>query len=570
MFTYPIETDFGITFKEVNKSFNIPLKVNDIYNPDDYIKSELEKELKAKAEQIGLHDFIDISFPNATGYFCFFQKSGKKKENGKIYKRHLFFTKEQLKQKLDVTLYKSFGLNTYVSYSTYYKKMPEYQIVASRIRFSDGTYSMACDIKTKKEFFVREDIKKMKARRTQSNIVKTYLLAQDLDYYKLGISDAEAIARIANLVKEEKIICPTFFVFTGRGIQLIWAVRPFKNIKGYTHDKEWRKIQNEMISIFDEVGLNPDSVVKNPSAVTRLDETLNYKARDIVRVFYTNAAHLTLDDFVFHHGLFPQPDKKQVPKKSQKMGVIIHFPIKKAKEILEEVKKEWKEHYHITDKILEKMNWNLQTLNEARIDDIFTYVDIFKERGIPLIAKRNWLALLVAFHTLIATNGDGKKAYENVVALWDKFPDQSETDLEEIVRRGYDEAVKKYNDWVNDTWDRETYVQGGLFYTNKRLLEIMGISKAYDIQLKLSTIKIRNKEYEAYRKRVEKYGEEEAENHTWEAYQQRRNTKLAEQGDVFLWQLQKAIERHPEWTHDQLAKHLGVTSKTIQRWKKKL
>ena len=325
------------------------------------------------------------------------------------------------------------------------------------------------------------------------------------------------------MIKDRKIICPNFFVFTGRGIQLVWSLQPFKNIKGYTRDKEWRAIQNQMIEIFKSVSLYPDSVVKNPSAVTRATETYNRAAHDVVRTFYVNAAKLTLDDFTFHHGLFPQPDKKVKPKRSQQPAVIIDFPLKKAQEVLEEVKTEWKDHHHINDKILDKMNWNLQTLNEARVDDVFTYVRVMKERNQPLAAeaKRNWLVYLAVFHKLVATNGDTVASYNVAVSLWDEFADKTDTTLEEIIRRGYDSAVEAYNQWVNDTWDKTKYVQGGAFYNTRRLLEIMGITEDYEMQYKFKTIKIRNKPYEAYKKRVERHGIEEAESHTREAYLKR-------------------------------------------------
>lgn len=541
--------DFAI-FKEVEKSYGVQKTIDGKPYECLYTKKLLEESFKCRSEQLGVMDFIDIAFPNASGYFCFFQK-------GEKTKSHTFYNKKEVEAKLLSLLTNSWGKNTYISYSTYYKRQREYITVPKRIKFEDGSFAI-------------ETVKKLKPRRTQNNIVYTFLLAQDLDYYKLGITDEEAVKKIAKLVREEQIICPSFILFTGRGIQLIWAVQPFKNIKNYTHDKEWRSIQDEMIGIFNKAGLNPDTVVKNPSAVTRTVQTYNRAAKTAVKAFYLNAAYLTLDDFIFYHGLVPQPDKKISPKKTQKQAVIIPFPIQKVEEILEEVKREWKEHYHINDRILERMNWNLNTLNWARVQDIFTYVNLFKEKKAQMHAKRNWLAMVVAFHVLVATNGDSQKAYNKVVELWDALPDQNETTLEEILRRGYQYAVEKYNEWVTGTWDRKKYVFGGLFYNNKRLLELLGITKAYDVQLKLKTIKIRNKEYEAYKWRVQKYGEEEAENHTWEKEVERRKEKGREKTEDKLWQLEQAIKRHPEFNKTQLAEHLGISRNHLYRLLKQI
>jgi hypothetical protein len=559
-----VEELYRKTFEEVTGNFQIDQYIENKVNVAFLKKSMLESELGVQVAQIGIVDFMEIAFPHAAGYFCFFQKGGK------VDKRHTFYTKKQAEQKLLKMLHRTFKMNTYISYSTYFSPKIIYKKVPKKVQLPDGTYSKCCSLETKEEEYVTVMERVALPRRTQSNIVYTYLLAQDLDFYKLGMTEEEAVKKIARLIAEEKIICPTFILFTGQGIQLIWAVEPFKNIKNYTRDKEWRAVQEEMIRIFKEEGLNPDTVVKNPSAVTRATETFNRKAEDLVRTFYVNAARLTLDEFTFHHGLFPQPDKKVIPKKTQQLAKVIPFPIKKAEEILEELKKEWKNHYHINDKILERMNWNLETLNWARVDDFFTYVREMSKKGIPLKAKRNWLAMEVAFHTLVASNGDEELAFEKVVQLWDEFEDQNETSLEEVLRRGYDKAVDYYNDWVNDTWDKKKYVQGGLFFNNARLLEIMGIQTAYDIQYKMKTIKIRNKPYEAYKKRIEKFGENEADKHTWEAYQERRNKKLAVEKEDKLWQLKELMKKNPKAKKKQLAEMLGVTDRTLRNWIKEL
>jgi hypothetical protein len=554
------------TFEEVTGTFHLDKYApkGNFRNHSIFEKMDLEQELGVNVEQIGLFDFIDIAFPRvaSAGYFCFFQK-------GETKKRHVFYSRKELQETLASMLEKTFYWNCYISYSTYYKAKPEYFMAPQRIKFKDGTFAKACDLKTKKEYFITQDVRKMKPRRTQKNITYTYLLVQDLDYYKYGISNGEAIKRIAQLVRDKKIICPTFFLFTGRGIQLVWALQPFKNIKGYTRDKEWRAIQDNMIEIFKEVNLYPDTVVKNPSAVTRTTETYNRAAKDVVRTFYVNAAKLTLDDFTFHHQLIPQPDKKVEPKRSQQPAVIIEFPLKKAQDILEEVKREWKEHHHINDKILDKMNWNLETLNESRVDDIFTYVKVLKERenqSLFLKTRRNWLVLVAVFHKLVATNGDAVKAYNTAVELWNEFDEQDDTTLDEIVRRGYDQAVEKYNDWVNDSWNKETYVQGGLFYNTKRLLELMEITEDYEMQYRFKTIKIRNKAYEAFKKRAERHGLEEAEKHTKKAYLEGEQEKTDER----LWQLKTAKERHPKAKQQELADMLGISLSYVKKLVKKL
>jgi hypothetical protein len=550
-------------FTEVTREFNLEAYSLGEINRDLSTRNVLKKVLGVNVEQIGFYDFVDLAYPEANRFFCLFQR-------GKEVNKNYFVKRKEMKERLYNVFKYAAKTNTYISYSTYVSSKKEYITVPKRIKFPDGSYAKACDLKTKNEYYITTKTKKLKPRRTQSNIHYTYLLVQDLDYYKLGVTDDEAVKRIAKLISNDKIICPNFFLFTGNGIQLVWSVQPFKNIKGYTHDKEWRAVQEYMIHLFNNEGLNADTVVKNPSAVTRVAESYNRNAEKIVRAFYTNAAQLNLYDFVWKHGLHPLPDKKVAAPKKQKPTKVLRFPVPTEKE--EELEQlngvnkrrlEKQEDYHVTEQILLKKQWDLQTLNEARLDDLFTYVKVCKDRGIPLTAKRNWLALVVAFYSLVGTNGDSEVAQQKVIELWDMLPNQNDTSLGEIMRRGYEEAVKVYNDWIEGTWDKSKYVQPGLFYNTSTLLNIMGIKEDYAFQHKMKTIKRRNKEYEAFRKRVERRakGVEEREVYL---------KKEREQTEDKLHQLRILLERNPKATQKKLADIMGVNQSTISRLKKQL
>ena len=190
-----LDIAFKETFEEVKGSFKLDKYApkGNFLNVSLLEKMNLEKELGVNVEQIGIFDFIDIAFPKiaGNGYFCFFQK-------GKTKRRHVFYSRKQLEERLASMLEKTFYWNCYISYSTYYKVKPEYITVPKRIKFKDGSFSKACDIQTKKEFFVTTKVRMMKPRRTQSNITYTYLLVQDLDYYKHGISNAKLSEELQN------------------------------------------------------------------------------------------------------------------------------------------------------------------------------------------------------------------------------------------------------------------------------------------------------------------------------------------------------------------------------------
>ncbi|MDA1824072.1 MULTISPECIES: winged helix-turn-helix domain-containing protein [unclassified Bacillus cereus group] len=553
------------------------------------MKLQIRREFKIPVQQVTFHDFIDICFPNAEGYFCVFQKT--KKIN-----RNTFYSKEEMEQNVSNFFDKTWGMNCYVSYSSYFTRKRTYESKEIEYRLKNGetVYAEACNLLTKEVYRLKE--RKVKKLRTQSNIVKTYLLAQDLDFYQMGISFDTAVKIIARLVTEGKIICPTVLISTGQGIQLIWAVKPFKNIKNYTHDREWRQIQKTMFSIFKKAGLNPDKVVKNPAAVTRAAETINMKSQTIVHAFYMNAANLLLSDFLFFHNIDPLADRLVKPKSKPKSK---NKPNKKTNN-----KKNNEENGELVSFVPDNKNtenWNEYSLNRNREEDIFIFVQTMNERNKQshYIGMRNWLCLVLRFHSLVSSDGDKAYALERVKSLMG-IMDMSDTSEEELLRRSLP-AEEYYEKWQNGTWDSEKYVQGGLFYKNRTMLQLMKIEKDYEIQLKMKTIKARthkykaeakklkeaertgkdskidedikaaikeSQNYDAFRKRVEKFGIEKQSEHTWEAFQERRAQLLEENEDNKSWQLQKALERHPELSQRKLAKHLGWSLPTVQKYLK--
>lgn len=461
-----------------------------------------EKNFGFPVSQVSQEEFLEKVFGDYQGHLCVFQK----KSNGTT--SNTFYKKSE-KERMNGFLKKTFGIDTYVSYSTYFRKRKK---------------------------------SKTDKLRTQSNIVQTYMLVQDLDYYKDKMTDAEVLRKLGDMVRNNEIICPSFLVSTGRGYQLIWLVEPFKNIAGYTYDKDWTTIQNHLYEKLK--AFKSDTVVKNPSAVTRLVGTKHRSSGNKVFGFLSNEQIFTLKDFMFFHDIVPAADRKVRAKK------VSHVNSNQSVSVTRMVS-----------------NWNEFTLNRYREMDIFTFVRVQNERGISYVGLRNWLGLVLRFHSLVSSQGDKEYAKEQVISLCSEM-NMEETSEQEILRRS-GLAENYYDDWVNDTWNRDKYVQGGLFYTNRRMLELMDIKDDYYIQWKMKTIKIKDKKYDSARKRFEKFGGE-ADEHTWKAYQKRRNEKLLEEKEDKLWLLQKAMEKHPNATQRELSKVLGFNQSTISRLMKKM
>ncbi|GEN35951.1 hypothetical protein [Aneurinibacillus danicus] len=418
---------------------------------------------------------------------------------GNERRRQMFFRNNDSDRERMFRTLSYYGWDTYVSYSTYYR----------------GRKRDKADV-----------------LRTQENIVCTHMLVQDLDYYKFNISDAQALQFIGKWIAEGSIIAPNIIISTGRGLQLLWKIAPIKMKKGTPTDIDWHAIQSHMKNLLQS--LNSDNVVKNPSAVTRVPETKHRKSGNKVYAYQVSDSELTLLDFIDFYDLVPSTDRKVKPKKSvASKSTVAHLV----------------------------SSWNEFTLNRERENDIFRFVEERNRRNEPYYAKRNWLALVLRFHALVSSDGDINYAEQRVKELC-TILDLADTSEEEILRRSKP-AERFYEEWQNDTWNRERYTQGGLFYSNRRLLELMGIQDDYEMQVKLKTIKIRNKAYEAAKKRLEREAKGMG---TIDQYHARR---VAEK-ESKLQQLRIAMETHPHATRRQLADLLGITPPRVTQLKKEL
>src|SRR5699024_2335630 len=107
---------------------------------------------------------------------------------------------------------------------------------------------------------------------------------------------------------------------------------------------------------------------------------------------------------------------------------------------------------------------------------------------------------------------------------------------------------KYYQDWMDNTWDKSKYLQGGLFYTNQKLVELLGIEDDYNMQTLLKSIKIRDKEYDKQRMRLKR---DSVSRETYNRERQRNK--------------QKAFElRKQKKTYKEIARTPGVSINTVK------
>jgi hypothetical protein len=365
-----------------------------------------------------------------------------------------------------------------------------------------------------------------KKRRTIDNIRHTVCFVQDLDYYKWDISEGQALAMISELVDSKELEMPSIILFTGNGIQLIWLIDNVHMKQGSKSHSAWKAVQESMINVLRD--LNPDNVVKNPAAVTRLPNTINSRNGKQVRAYLLRDERLPLGYFIENYLPVPEPDVRP----TKRIGKVVHTP------------KLWSEF----------------SLNRERENDVFRIVRYKQSNDENIVGIRQHLALVLRFHALVSSNGDYDYAENQVCDLWDIIDQREHTTLEEVLRRSQ-LAERYYQEYKGEAkWAGEgQYKCPGLFYKNTTLVKQWDLSIECQIQLK--TIKVKNNEYERIRKNLERRNKGVNDRASYLA------TEKSKTSDKVLL-LQEALKANPEATRRELAEMLGVTPQRITQLRK--
>lgn len=109
--------------------------------------------------------------------------------------------------------------------------------------------------------------------RTAERVLRLNALYTDLDFYKLGISKEEALARIDEMIANEEVPPPSVIVHSGRGLQLIWLLEYMTVTPGYL--RLWQRMQQAIFEMF--LPLNADNAAKSVAQIYRVPGGTNSK-----------------------------------------------------------------------------------------------------------------------------------------------------------------------------------------------------------------------------------------------------------------------------------------------------
>lgn len=294
--------------------------------------------------------------------------------------------------------------------------------------------------------------------RNKDNLKRLNMLYMDLDCYKIGLSKEKVFYILCDEYIGRKIPRPTYIVDSGRGLYLLWRINEDRNAF-----PRWKKVQKYLHETLKDLG-SDCSVVEDTARVLRVPGSINSKSGtrvEIIREYdYTYTLYEIIKDYIPEQEVTYKKDKPKI----KKYGKLIKFT-------------------------------TLNTLYYSRIKDIEKLL-LMRDKLNRSSYRENCL-FLYRFYCCQYYN-DTQKALQMTLDLYRKLSDQSEYTEKDIALRT--KSGEKY------------YLKGNVKFTNKKIIELLGITK--EEQDKLTTLiskenaKLRKAERnrKAYKRRLEAQG----------------------------------------------------------------
>lgn len=359
-----------------------------------------------------------------------------------------------------------------------------------------------------------------KPQRQIQNLRQLKALYVDLDFYLFNYDPSWVLGKLENEFFGQVIPDPNIVIFSGQGIVLIWLLEPvpFKALP------LWQAVQDYFLNQLKELG--GDSKAADAARVFRLAGTINSKNGADVHAQYRHDYRYELRQLQTDY--LPELTEKKQKAKGRKAKIVrVHA---------------------------------VRSLHHARILDLTKIVelreyDVYGHRELICFLYRYWLCCLLddpeeALNSTLELNSQFKnplrkrevvKATRSAEKAWEARSDKQAN--EEAIKRGYPGAGYnignvKLIDWLDITEEEQRHLKTIISDSEKKMRK---------------TIANREKRRsEGMQKR--------------EDYVKQQQDKTEDK----LWQLQKAIEKHPNYSNYKLAELLGVSEGYVRKLKKRL
>lgn len=255
-----------------------------------------------------------------------------------------------------------------------------------------------------------------------------------------------------------KVPYPTMIVRTGRGIQFIWKLDNCKNKR--LQQKVARSMFKELQE-FKLYGLEMDATALDLARIFRVPGTMHTITKNITEIYSNTGEIFELEDIMY--GYYPELVDEEQNIKTEKRKYTFN--------------KERKVKYTTS-------HWNYNILNKRRCEDLEL---LFSLRNGCFKKCRNYFMHLYCYHLALAGNSKEyilSKAIklDNGFSL-ECYGSLGENDIKHIINSVYEKA----NKLLSATNKKDYELQDVYRYTNKRIIELFGIT--IEEQKQMSTIR---------------------------------------------------------------------------------
>ncbi|MFF5401163.1 winged helix-turn-helix transcriptional regulator [Peribacillus butanolivorans] len=365
--------------------------------------------------------------------------------------------------------------------------------------------------------------------RKVENLRDLLTLYVDIDCYTMGFTPEVVANLIINEFSKNKFPMPNRITFSGQGLVPVWDIVPVPHFALPL----WQTIIHHLVNIFKPYGA--DLHATDAARVFRGDGSTNLKNGQEVRVMYIHEERKTLDwwrDTYLPE--LPKDWRKQKKKGRPKKTVQV---------------------------------FNSYSLHYARLMDLLTLVELRKGK----MAGTRELACFLYRYWQCDFTKDPELALKNTLEFNKSLkPRLSEAEVKEATKSAETmfnkkqdpEAREKARNTVTkiDNGLEIKYPDAGYNYRTSRLIKLFNITA--EEQAHMCTLI--SKEEKQRRNTLKK--REERGSLTREEYLEQQSDKTEDK----LWELQKAMERHPKAKQKEIAEMLGISVPYVKKLVKKL
>lgn len=375
--------------------------------------------------------------------------------------------------------------------------------------------------KKKKDVYLSLNAFEYGSRKTK-HLKQIRNIGVDIDCYKLQIPVGQALEEVKRLIFEGKIPNPNLILLSGRGIQLIYSISGGASPKMAFLSQY---ITAQYIAILQHLGA--DTSATDVTRVFRLPYSVNSKNNKQVQVDIWRTLEYDLEEL---YSYCTPLEARRKPSRKRK-GTLVALP--PQKDLL-----------------------TLYSLNSSRKNDLEKLV-VLRSGDIE---KRNVFIYVYSYAVaLLLKNQEATVAFAQQINTKFVDPDKKK-EIERTAKNAYKDAMEFFEEF-----QRRDFI---MWYQNmdgiKRPMKNETIIKQLDISpeemRQFATIiseeekQVRNTSYQRKKRREQGVKPREV------YLEQQR-----EQTDDKLWQLQQALQRHPNVKKTELAKMLGINRSHLYR-----